>query len=194
MFIVNKAALGRRELSLLRYLEHEYDDKIAEEVLKPLLTQESPVSLRCLDWTVTNWSKRHNIVCSSSIPGRMTNIYHAYRDTLGYWKRRLFDPFRRRMRIKVLIGAREYETTLGQANFALWCFRSGTLSYALGHVNAIEADMNAISHKQKLERKEALLRGVRRKRSELTAAPNSMCVAYAAPCLVDFDLNPTTQS
>lgn len=188
MFVVDRSTLSRRELTLLRHLEAEYTPQIADEVLKPLLTQESPVSLRALDWTVTNWSKQHNIVCSSSIPGQMTNVHHAYRATLGFWKRRLFDPFRRRSRIQVIIGGEAYETTLGQANFAVWTYRTGVLAYVLGHVDAIEADMNSVSQKQKRDRREAVSRGVRRKRTELTSTPSSMCVAYAAPCLVDFEL------
>ena len=188
MFVVDRGGLSRRELSLLHHLENEYTPRLAEEVLKPLLTQESPVSLRSLDWMVTNFSKQHNIVCSSSVPGQMTNVHHAYRATLGFWKRKLFDPFRRRSRIQVNIGSDTVDTTLGQANFALWCYRTGILAYVLGHIEQIEADMNSVSQKQKRERHEATTRGLRRKRVELTSAPASMCVAYAAPCLVDFDI------
>jgi hypothetical protein len=187
MFVVDHAALNRRELELLRYLEREYTPQIAQDVLKPLLAGDGPVSLRCLDWTVTNWSKKHNIVCSSAVPGQMTNVHHSYRATLNFWKRKLFDPFRRRSRIGVRICDEVYDTTLGQANFLLWSYRSGVLAYVLGHIDAIESDMNAVSQKQKLERREAARCGVRRKRTELTAAPASMCVAYAAPCRVDFE-------
>ena len=188
MFVVDRGTLSRREMTLLHHLETEYTPRLAEEVLKPLLTQESPVSLRSLDWMVTNFSKQHNIVCSSSVPGHMTNVHHAYRATLGFWKRKLFDPFRRRSRIHVKIGSDTFETTLGQANFALWCYRTGILAYVLGHIDLIEADMNSVSQKQKRERRDAANRGVRRKRAELTSAPASMCVAYAAPCLVDFEV------
>ena len=86
------------------------------------------------------------------------------------------------------IGDELYATTLGQANFALFAYRSGVLSYAIGHIDAIEADMNAVSQAQKRQRKEASRNGVRHKRMELTAAPASMCVAYAAPCRVEFEI------
>ena len=121
------------------------------------------------------------------MPGQVTNVHHAYRTALTFWTRKLFDPFRRRARIGVrLVDGTVLDTTLGQANFALWSYRTGVLAYVLGHVDAIEADMNAVAQKHKKERREAARKGVRRKRTELTASPRSMCVAYMAPSRVEF--------
>lgn len=186
MFLADRSRLTSRERSLLARLQREYTPDIAERVLRPLLTQESPVSLRALDWAVVNWSKQHNVVCASLVPGEMTNVHHAYREALSHWKRKLFDPFRRRLRIGVRIGEEVHETTLGQANFALWCYRTGTLAYVLGHVDLIEADMNRVSQKQKRERKEAARTGSKRRRQELTLGQGTVCVAYRAPTKVFF--------
>ena len=187
MFVVDRASLSRREVVLLDRLEREYTPTIFRDVLEPLLTRNSPVSLRALDWAVVNWSKQHNVVCSSIHPGQMTNIHYSYRNTLAYWKRKLFDPFRRRARIQVKIGSNVYHTTLGQANFTLWTYQTGVLAYVLTHIDLIEADMNRVSKKHKKERLEAVRRGVRRKRSELTKGHNVTCVAYPAPTRVTFD-------
>ena len=180
-FLVDEGDLSSRERALLAHLRREYTDAIARDVLLPLLSQTAPVSLRALDWTVVNWSKQHNIVCSSIVPGQMTNIHHAYRATLAFWKRRLFDPFRRRRRIRISVDGQEWETTLGQANFALFTYQTGILSYVIGHIDAIEADMNRISRRQKRERYEARKQGVKRPRRELTAPAGPLCVAYRAP-------------
>lgn len=186
-FEVDRTTLTPRETSLLKLLDKQYTDDIGREVLLPLVTQTSPASLRALDWCVTNWSKQHNVVCSSLTPGQLINIHHSYRNMLYFWKRRLFDPFRRRKRITVVIHGEAYETTLGQANFALWTYKSGVLAYVLGHVHEIEQDMNSVSQTQKRERKEAQKKGVRRRRRELTSTPRSLCVAYLAPERVTFD-------
>lgn len=185
--VPDKKKLAQREMFLLRYLEQNYTPDIATNVLKPIVTKTSPVSQRALDWTVVNWSKQHNVVCTSTVPGQRTNVHHAYRTTLSFWKRKLFDPFRRRERIKVLIDGEMYETTLGQANFALFAYRTGIYAYALFHIDAIEADMNRVAARQKQERRDARKNGTRRKRSELTNAPPTMCVAYTAPTRVTFD-------
>lgn len=186
MFVVDDVNLTFRERGLVRKLRREYTEDIARSVLLPLITQTSPVSLRALDWAVVNWSKQHNVVCSSLIPGETTNIHHAYRSALQYWKRRLFDPFRRRSRITFRIDDSEYETTLGQANFALWSYQTGILAYVLSHVQDIETNMNQVSQRQKRLRKEAVRDGTRRKRRELTPSHGTMCVAYRAPVHVHF--------
>lgn len=185
--VADHEALSPRERTLLAKLEREYTPEIAEQVLLPLVVKTSPVSLRALDWAVVNWAKQHNVVCSSSIPGQMTNVHHEYRTALAHWKRKLFDPFRRRKRVGIRIGDEVHETTLGQANFALWCYRTGVLSYVLGHVDAIEADMNRVSQRQKREKREMQRKGVRRRRKELTRSPGALCVAIAAPSHVVFD-------
>ena len=186
-FTADETKLNGKEHSLLHRLNKEYTATIVRDVLIPLITQTSPVSLRALDWSVVNWSKQHNVVCSSSVPGQMTNIHHAYRAALGYWKRRLFDPFRRRNRIALTFEGETYETTLGQANFALFTYETGILAYVIGHIDEIEEDMNRVSRQQKQERWDASRRGVVRKRKELTKPRHNMCFAYEAPVRVEFN-------
>lgn len=186
MFVVNDGCLTRRERFLLQKLQREYTNELFVSVLLPFLNQTSPISLRALDWAVVNWSKKYNVICSSAFPGRMTNIHQAYRKTLTYWKRRLFDPFRRRARIVVRIEEREYETTLGQANFTLWAYRTGVLSYVLGHIESIETDMNEVSRRSKRSKSEAARSGLPRRREELTKSPRAVCFAYNNPSRVKF--------
>lgn len=186
LFLVDEAALSPKELNLARRLEREYTVDLLRDVLLPLIEQTSPVSLRALDWTVVNWSKQHLVVCSSLQTGHMTNVHHCYRQNLAFWKRRLFDPFRRRHRCHFRLDGVEHETTLGQANFALFAYQSGLLAYALSHIDAIETHMNVVSQRHKRARVEAERLGVNRKRSELTSASPSTCIAYTSPMHVDF--------
>lgn len=181
-----ESTLTHRERGLLSKLQREYTPDIAASVLRPLLTQESPVSLRVLDWAVVNWSKQHNVVCASLVPGETTTVHYAYRSALGFWKRRLFDPFRRRMRVSVRIGDEVHETTLGQANFVLWAYHTGVLAYVLCHVRDIEADQNRVSQRQKRERRECAKAGRKKRRQELTPSSGTMCVAYRVPAKVRF--------
>ena len=187
MFHVKDAQLTFRERGLLKRLQREYTPEIAQRVLIPLLTQTSPVSLRALDWAVVNWSKQHNVVCSSLRPGETTNVHHAYRSALHFWKRRLFDPFRRRTRIEMTVDGEIYETTLGQANFALWTYQTGVLAYVLSHIGDIEENMNNVSQRQKKIKRDAVKAGTKRKRRELTPSGGAVCVAYRAPVKVCFE-------
>ncbi len=177
---------SEKEIALLHMLEREYTPHLLRTILLPLITQTSPVSLRVLDWAVVNWSKKHSIVCSCVNPGEMVNMYHAYRAALTFWRRRLFDPFRRRRRIVVLIDGKEYETTLGQANFALFIYKNGILSYILTHASEIEQDMTAVSRKQRRTRSRERRDGARKKRHELTPSACAPCIAYRAPLRMEF--------
>lgn len=187
MFVADDELLSFRERGLLKRLTREYTEDIARTVLLPLLTQTSPVSLRALDWAVVNWSKQHNVVCSSLVVGETTNIHHEYRNELSFWKRRLFDPFRRRTRIQVVLDGETHETTLGQANFALWTYKTGVLAYVLSHIAAIEENMNVVSQRQKRLKKDELHTGAKRKRRELTPDSGPVCIAYRAPVRVRFN-------
>lgn len=177
---------SEKELALLTILEKEYTPHLLRTILLPLITQTSPVSLRVLDWAVVNWSKKHSIVCSCVNPGEMVNMYHAYRAALTFWRRRLFDPFRRRRRILVRIDGREYETTLGQANFALFIYKNGILGYILTHASEIEQDMTAVSRKQRRTHSKGNRDGKRRRRHELTPSGGALCIAYSAPLRMEF--------
>ena len=67
--------LSPRERVLLLRLERDFTPDLVRTVLKPLVSGASPVSLRVLDWAVTNWSKRHNVICTAlSDSGEVTNV------------------------------------------------------------------------------------------------------------------------
>jgi hypothetical protein len=179
MFGDERAASSRPEALLVRRLNRHYTPQLVRQILVPLIDQTSPVSLRTLDWAVVNWSKKHSILCSSRTPGDVTNIHASYRATLALWRRRLFDPFRRRERILVRVDDRVVSTTLGQANFVLWTYQTGILSYVVSHAADIESDMNAVTQEQKRRRRQCRPNGAPREQLIKNAEARGM--AYAAP-------------
>ena len=186
-FLVEESTLAYRERMLLTYLRREYTHYVASRVLIPLITQQCPVSLRALDWAVVNWAKQNRVVCRSTRPGERTNVHQSYRASLSYWKRKLFDPFRRRAKIKIVVDGCEFDTTLGQANWALWCYRSGTLSYVISNIEEIEVHMNQTFQEQKRARvNHSTDNGPKHVRRELTNTPTATCVVYPTPVRVVF--------
>ena len=107
---------SQRQLTIMHRIVPSLNDHIIETHLIPLITQESDISLRALDWLVTNYSKKNNIVCKTK-NGSLFNIYHGYKVALSHFRRRNFDPFRRRQRITLQTNEKTYETTVGQCNF-----------------------------------------------------------------------------
>ena len=183
-FVID-ATLSPRQRSILHKLLPFYTDEHISQIIVPMVTQKSNISLRCLDWLVTNFSKKHNIVCNAQ-DGALFNIYHSYKTSLTHFRRRHFDPFRRRQRIGIRMEDMTVETTVGQVNFLHWAHINGVLDYATRNAVAIELDMNKATCLQKTERKKQLASGVMKRRRELSKAPKSKCSVYHVDTSVSF--------
>ena len=111
------------------------------EAILPILQGKSNISLRLIDWFVTNYSKKHNI--SYILNQRQFLVYFHYKRELKAYSKRLFDPFCRRERIMFQArGHESFVTTVGQLNFFRWSLEKDILSYISANIDAIEKDMN----------------------------------------------------
>ena len=107
------------------------------------------ISLRIMDWFVTNYSKKHytvyDLVENVSINRQKRfKVYVDYKLKLRAYSKKRFDPFCRWDRINVphKNGTTYIETTLGQLNFFKWAIENEVLRYIQENYMAIEADMN----------------------------------------------------
>jgi hypothetical protein len=110
------------------------------------------LSLRLIDWFVTNYSKTHNVIIARPHGGFVTyfNVYLNYRIQLKAYSKQQFDPFRRRDRIVFHYDVeKSVETTVGQLNFFRWMLDNGVLDYVEAHATDIEMDMLA-AHEQRV--------------------------------------------
>jgi len=96
----------------------------------------SDISLRVIDWFVTNYSKKFNteIIYNYS----HINIYMSYKLQLKSYSKKFFDPFCRRNRLIF----NKISTTLGQLNFFKWALSNGIIDYVINNYKHIENDMN----------------------------------------------------
>jgi hypothetical protein len=102
------------------------------------------VSLRLIDWFVTNYSKKFNTVITRVIDNDIVqfNVYLSYRSQLKAYSKQQFDPFRRRDRIYFYYDKDKYvETTVGQLNFFRWVLQNDILAYIQENSEVIEEDM-----------------------------------------------------
>lgn len=177
---------SQRQITIMNRIVPQLEEGIIEGHIIPLVSQTSVISLRALDWLVTNYSKKNNIVCKTK-HGSLFNIYHGYKIALSHFRRRNFDPFRRRQRIILSHKGNDYETTVGQCNFIHWAYQSGVLQYALENSDEIERDMNVAALMNKTERKTQREKGIPHKRRELSKAPVTKCSVYEVDSHVVFD-------
>lgn len=90
-------AEGQQNL-LIRALRVFYNDtQNCRIFLDTIQSQGSYPSLRILDWLVTNFSKKHNVVFEHN--GKEVSVHLAYKQQLRAFSKRAFDPFCRRGRI-----------------------------------------------------------------------------------------------
>lgn len=176
----------------LREISSFYTDDMVLTLLVPVIEQTYDVSLRALDWAVVNWSKKHRIVCKVDTGNGkvdVVNIFSVYKDVLRRWRRRMFDPFRRRERIYFHHPTTGivYSTTVGQLNFLRWAKIYGVIEQARAHLDQIEHDMVTTLSESKRRRQEERATGEKRKRTELTPAPRGKCQVYMLCHDVDFD-------
>jgi hypothetical protein len=118
------------------------------EILE-LLQGTSPISLRLIDWFVTNYAKRHSI--GYLLGGQEFMVYMSYKSQLKAYSKKLFDPFCRRERIKFsLPGIAPFITTVGKLNFFRWAIEKQIIEYLKKHFETVEAEMN--THMKQLSR------------------------------------------
>lgn len=183
-----KYVLTPAQKNILVKLSSFYTEETIKDILVPLVTQESKVSLRALDWLVTNYSKKHNMACINERK-KIFNIHYGYKVALAHFRRRNFDPFRRRLRITVKVeGIEDFDSTVGQVNFMHWAAANGVLKFAEEHIKEIEADMNTVTSESRKRRLNPP-NGSARKRNELTHAPDTRCTIYEIGSKVRFDDN-----
>ena len=144
---VSRSRAGARNL-LMVALSRFYASPENMAAVLPYMTGESEVSLRLIDWFVTNFSKKHNVVLSHEISdGHQVhfNVYLNYRAQLKAYSKQQFDPFRRRDRIAFFYdeSSGSVETTIGQLNFFRWMLQNRVIDYVAQNAAAIERDMMA---------------------------------------------------
>ena len=132
---------------IVNSLQKFYTGRTDMKEILPMLKGTSDLSLRLVDWFVTNYSKRHNTVYI--LDGQEFLVYTNYKSQLKAYSKKLFDPFCRRERILFQIpGEEPFLTTVGKLNFFRWAIEKNVLTYLSLHAPTIEADMNKAMKEQ----------------------------------------------
>jgi hypothetical protein len=110
-----------------------------------IVNGKSKLSLRLIDWYVTNYCKNKNVVyllSSKDKNSKYFNVYMNYRSQLKAFKKIQFDPFRRRDRIVFYYGDNQMlNTTLGQLNFFRWAIDNEVISHLEKNIKTIEEEL-----------------------------------------------------
>ena len=165
--------LTQKQVSILRHIMPYLTNEFLRDTVIPIIEQKSTLSLRALDWTVTNFSKKFRIILQHN--NDIVDIHEAYKAALSHYRRKNFDPFRRRTRLYFVVDDRQYETTCGQLCFLVWAMKMGVCKFATDNVNAIEKDMCETSARCRQERVMAL---EKKRRKELNKTAYVRCLIH----------------
>lgn len=94
--------------------------------LNDILNHRNGVSLRRIEWFVTNYSKNKHVTYIGP-NGKMFTVHVAYKSSLDGYSKKLFDPFCRTDRI-------EFDgltTTVAQLNFLKWVIQNGIVDHMI---------------------------------------------------------------
>jgi hypothetical protein len=135
-------------------------------ILLPIISQETRLSLRSLDWFVTNYCKKNNINFRIKEDTVAYFPYKAYKGQLKAYSKKYCDPFCRRDRVifnysdftitnaqSSSVGENCIVTTIGQLNFFKFAIEDNIIKYAIDNINDIENDMNSTLKNRSIEKK-----------------------------------------
>jgi hypothetical protein len=104
------------------------------EQLQAILTHRHGISLRNLEWFVTNYSKNRHVTYQTSA-GKPFTVHVAYKSSLDGYSKKLFDPFCRTARIQF----QGMTTTVAQLNFIRWCITNGVIEYLITRKGVLQS-------------------------------------------------------
>jgi hypothetical protein len=161
--------------------------------IKRILHGKSKISLRIIDWFVTNYSKKKNINYMINIPGdnvkkeKQFIVYIDYKLQLKGYSKKQFDPFCRRERINFYYEEDNYVvTTVGQLNFFRWAISNKIIEYIEKNLKEIETDMNQ-SMKNVYKIPSAKKSKNRKKRNALSVSATRTVNKHNVKIVVSFD-------
>jgi hypothetical protein len=142
-----------RSETLLNSLKNYLTPEKMEKIL-PILTGESVISIRVIEWFVTNYCKKKNIAFIKKDKNNKDiyfNVYLNYKSQLKSYNKDLFDPFcRGEELIDFHIKDNTYiVTNIPQLNFFKWALEYDIVDYIVTNLNDIYKDMTENNSKAK---------------------------------------------
>ena len=173
---INRMEIQSQEQWVLFRLEKFYSNEENFNRVKNILSGNSNISLRLIDWFVTNYSKKYNVSYLNTSQKHII-VYLSYKSHLKAYSKKMFDPFCRWKRIKF----RGIETTVGQLNFFEWAITDDVLKYLEEHHEEVHKDMeNRLQDSKKKEDQP-------KKRHELSNSATKSMKLHDTRVTVSFD-------
>jgi hypothetical protein len=141
---LNNFKIEGKSALLLKSLHAYFTEEKIKKII-PLITGSSRISLRVIDWFVTNYSKKNQIIykIKENDEECYINIHTHYRSQLNAYGKKYIDPFcRGAERIMFKVSETQCLTTnISQLNFFKWALQYNVLDYIDKNYSIIVKDM-----------------------------------------------------
>ena len=210
---MSERTINRKQDLLMQSLTEFFTENNNVDYMLPIVNGNSSISLRIIDWFVTNYAKKNNISYYTNHLmdvqeggtfikkpiSRQFIVYLNYKSQLKAYSKKQFDPFCRRERISFYYDKEnELVTTVGQLNFFRWAIENHVIEYINENLEEIENDMNqsvrSLYNKRNKSKKNKKNRGgggsskkQRRKRQELSVNATKSVSKHNVKILVKFE-------
>lgn len=173
-----------------------YKDSHNIHIMMNIINGDTKISLRIVDWFVTNYAKKHFTVYELPSPSNPDNnsrfkVYNEYKLKLKAYSKKRFDPFCRWDRIRIPYNNNQsMETTIGQLNFFKWAIENNIIDYIQSHFQEIEQDMNnfnSTAKRRTITEPQNDNTKTRKKREELSVSACKCIKKETVKIIVKFD-------
>lgn len=180
---------------LMTSLQKFYKKHNNINIFLKIVNGNSKISLRIIDWFVTNYSKKNNtnynllnFNCDvNEAKFKQFIVYIDYKLQLKGYSKKQFDPFQRRERINFYYTENKFiTTTVGQLNFFRWAIKHKVINYIENNIEKIEKDMNK-SYKAVYNKGKKKGKNNRRRRQELSLSATRTVNKHNVKIVVSFD-------
>lgn len=147
--ILKELRITSQEQMLLNCMDQFYSNSEHSNILIKLINGD--VSIRLIDFFVTNYSKKNRVSyqISENNINSIFNVYSSYKSQLKAWNKKYFDPFSRGDRVPFFVNDDCIITTIGQLNFFKWYISNNVMSFVQKNISKIELEMNKSKKKIK---------------------------------------------
>jgi hypothetical protein len=184
---------------LMQSLITFFSNKKNIDIILSIIEGKAKISLRLIDWFVTNYCKKNTVryyINKKGLPKKQIDVHLNYKTQLKSFSKKQFDPFRRDERILFEYNSEKklsLTTTVGQLNFFRWVIKNNILTYIEKNLKSIEKDMNSVTKKNRIkylkdkEQTQPKNKKPIRKRRQLCVSATKTISKHVATITVNFN-------
>lgn len=174
-FNMNTFFKSKREMLIYKMVRDFFlknCNKKTIEKMVDIIEKNSDISLRILDWFVTKYTKKKINIIIDNEEVREFDVHISYKGQLKSFKKKIFDPFKRKEPCKFNFAwdpedpTKKVTTTLAQLNFFKWAITNKIIDYVEANLIQITKAMNQSNKDDRKKKREKKIKKENKEKEE----------------------------